>query len=195
MRRTFQDLARAAKVNDLATRAVSGNATEAMQMHHSTVSPAEVKEGLAKVISLAGFRRDLEAATEGAPGASGGASTDGTRKAGSGSTPGPAFLRRVTSSGTRGSNPCDPLVSAEKRDGTSDASDEQERPTTRDDVPLRQVTGESDRPIDRLTRAIVLASEAGQWDVVRVLVEQVSKLEAEPAAPRIAPVLTLASKK
>jgi len=57
------------------------------------------------------------------------------------------------------------------------------------------VTGESDRPIDRLTRAIVLASEAGQWDVVRVLVEQVSKLEAEPAAPRIAPVLTLASKK
>jgi len=54
MRRTFQDLARAAKVNDLATRAVSGNATEAMQMHHSTVSPAEVKEGLAKVISLEG---------------------------------------------------------------------------------------------------------------------------------------------
>lgn len=31
MRRTFQDLARAAEVKDVVTRAVSGHATEAMQ--------------------------------------------------------------------------------------------------------------------------------------------------------------------
>lgn len=83
MRRTFQDLARAAQVNDLVTRAVSGHATEAMQYHYSSVSQSEVKEGLAKVISLVGFRRDLRTSNE----APSGASTPETTKAGSGSTP------------------------------------------------------------------------------------------------------------
>lgn len=87
MRRTFQDLARAAQVNDLVTRAVSGHATETMQHHYSTVNPSEVRDGLAKVISLAGFKRDLRAAGEGASGVSGGASTTETKKAGSGSSP------------------------------------------------------------------------------------------------------------
>lgn len=87
MRRTFQDLARAAEVNDLVTRAVSGHATEAMQAHYSTVSSAEVKAGLAKVISLAGFKRDLRAVPGEGSGASSGASTTETKKAGSGSTP------------------------------------------------------------------------------------------------------------
>jgi hypothetical protein len=56
MRRTFQDLARAAAISDTVTRAVSGHATEAMQLHYSTVSEAEVHAGIAKIIDLAGVR-------------------------------------------------------------------------------------------------------------------------------------------
>lgn len=52
MRRTFQDLARAAQLHDFVTRAVSGHATEAMQKRYSTVSSLEVQQGLAKVIEL-----------------------------------------------------------------------------------------------------------------------------------------------
>ena len=55
MRRTFQDLARAAEVNDIVARSISGHATEEMQ-HDSTVNPDEMRSGLAKVISLGGFR-------------------------------------------------------------------------------------------------------------------------------------------
>ena len=62
MRRTFQDLARAAELHDFVTRAVSGHATEAMQHRYSTVSGAEMQQGLAKVISLAGVKQALEAA-------------------------------------------------------------------------------------------------------------------------------------
>ena len=61
MRRTFQDLARAAEVKDVVTRAVSGHATEAMQRHYSTVSAIEMKTSLAKVIDLAGIRKALAA--------------------------------------------------------------------------------------------------------------------------------------
>jgi integrase len=61
MRRTFQDLARAAHVNDLVTRAVSGHATEAMQRHYSTVSTQEIHDGLARVVSLARVRDALGA--------------------------------------------------------------------------------------------------------------------------------------
>lgn len=56
MRRTFQDLARAAEVRDIVTRSVSGHSTEAMQHHYSTVSGQEQRDGLAKVIVLAKFR-------------------------------------------------------------------------------------------------------------------------------------------
>jgi hypothetical protein len=56
MRRTFQDLARAAEVRDIVTRSISGHSTEAMQRHYSTVSGNEQKEGLAKVVGLARFR-------------------------------------------------------------------------------------------------------------------------------------------
>jgi hypothetical protein len=58
MRRTFQDLARAAEVRDIVTRAVSGHATETMQRHYSTVSPLEMRDGLARVLSIAGFTLD-----------------------------------------------------------------------------------------------------------------------------------------
>ena len=62
MRRTFQDLARAAEVRDIVTRAVSGHATEAMQEHYSTVGQEEIRDGVAKVISLAGLKQALAAA-------------------------------------------------------------------------------------------------------------------------------------
>ncbi len=55
MRRTFQDLCRAAQVHDSVARAISGHATVEMQQLYSSVDGAEVRSGLAKVISLAGF--------------------------------------------------------------------------------------------------------------------------------------------
>jgi hypothetical protein len=58
MRRTFQDLGRRAKVHDFVVRAISGHATVAMQERYSGVAGDEVRAGLAKVISLAGFTRD-----------------------------------------------------------------------------------------------------------------------------------------
>ncbi len=61
MRRTFQDLARAAEVKDLVTRAISGHATETMQHHYSTVAADEKQRAIAKVIDLAGVREALEA--------------------------------------------------------------------------------------------------------------------------------------
>ena len=59
MRRTFQDLGRAADVHDLVVRAISGHTTRQMQDHYSSVAPTEVRDGLAKVMSLAGFREAL----------------------------------------------------------------------------------------------------------------------------------------
>jgi integrase len=60
MRRTFQDLARAAEVKDIVTRAISGHATETMQHHYSTVGAEEKQEAIAKVIELARVRRALD---------------------------------------------------------------------------------------------------------------------------------------
>ena len=59
MRRTFQDLGRAADVHDLVVRAISGHTTRQMQDHYSSVAPTEVRDGLARVMSLAGFREAL----------------------------------------------------------------------------------------------------------------------------------------
>jgi integrase len=55
MRRTFQDLGRAANVHDFVVKAISGHATTTMQEHYSSVSGDEVRTGLAKVIALAGL--------------------------------------------------------------------------------------------------------------------------------------------
>jgi hypothetical protein len=41
LRRTFNDLARAAQVTDLVTRSISGHLTEKMQAHYSTVNGGE----------------------------------------------------------------------------------------------------------------------------------------------------------
>jgi integrase len=56
LRRTFNDLARAAQVNDLVTRSISGHLTEQMQRHYSTMNGAEQRAALAKVIRLGDHR-------------------------------------------------------------------------------------------------------------------------------------------
>ncbi len=65
MRRTFQDLGRAAEVNDLVVRSISGHATAQMQERYSSVGGEEVRAGLAKVISLAGFKAALDGGDQG----------------------------------------------------------------------------------------------------------------------------------
>jgi integrase len=52
LRRTFNDLARVAKVDDIVTRSISGHLTEKMQDHYSTVGNEEQREGIARVIDL-----------------------------------------------------------------------------------------------------------------------------------------------
>ena len=71
MRRTFQDLCRAAQVHDFVARSISGHATVEMQQRYSSVNGAEVRDGLAKVISLAGFRSAQIAAVSDAANANG----------------------------------------------------------------------------------------------------------------------------
>jgi predicted TIM-barrel fold metal-dependent hydrolase len=84
LRRTFNDLARTARVDALVTRSISGHLTERMQHHYSTVNSDEQRQGIAKVIELTKARekRQVEAsdaddgsggAPGGAPGAAGGA--------------------------------------------------------------------------------------------------------------------------
>jgi integrase len=75
LRRTFNDLARAAHVNDLVTRSISGHLTERMQHHYSTVNGVEQREALAKVISL--FDPRPSAAGSGGEGSGEGASSSG----------------------------------------------------------------------------------------------------------------------
>jgi hypothetical protein len=53
MRRTFNDLARHAKVHDVVTRRISGHQTESMQLRYSTAQREEMREAVGKVISLA----------------------------------------------------------------------------------------------------------------------------------------------
>ncbi len=54
MRRTFQDLAREAKMADVITRSISGHADEKMQEWYSTVNGPEQRAGISKVIALFG---------------------------------------------------------------------------------------------------------------------------------------------
>ena len=72
MRRTFQDLARAAEVKEIVTRAISRHATETMQHHYSTVGTDEKKLAIAKVIELAGVRKALGDSASPQGGAQGG---------------------------------------------------------------------------------------------------------------------------
>jgi integrase len=81
MRRTFQDLARAAQVKDIVTRAISGHATETMQHHYSTVAAEEKKAAIAKVIELAGARKALAGGRQARGGMDGGMGRPRNRKA------------------------------------------------------------------------------------------------------------------
>jgi integrase len=56
LRRTFNDLARAANVEAIVTRSISGHATERMQEHYSTVHGGEQRAALARVIRLVDHR-------------------------------------------------------------------------------------------------------------------------------------------
>lgn len=80
LRRTFNDLARAAEIESIVTRSISGHLTERMQEHYSTVNADEQRTSIAKVIDLMKAKAQREAATtppdasEGSPsGAPGGA--------------------------------------------------------------------------------------------------------------------------
>ena len=68
MRRTFQGLFGAAPVHDFVARAISGH----VQQLYSTVDGAEVRRGLAKIISLAGFRQSRQLPAGGDPDEAGG---------------------------------------------------------------------------------------------------------------------------
>jgi hypothetical protein len=51
-RRTFNDLARAASIEAIVTRSISGHLTERMHEHYSTVRGPEQREGIARVLHL-----------------------------------------------------------------------------------------------------------------------------------------------
>jgi len=75
LRRTFNDLARVAQVNDVVTRSISGHLTSRMQDHYSTPAAEEKREGIARVIELARHRPALASTADpsGVPRAGGGA--------------------------------------------------------------------------------------------------------------------------
>ena len=56
----MNDLARAAEVEGIVTRSISGHLTERMQAHYSTVSPDEQRTGIARVIDLMAVRGGRE---------------------------------------------------------------------------------------------------------------------------------------
>jgi integrase len=57
LRRTFNDLMRAAKTEAIVTRSISGHATSRMHEHYSTVAPVEQRESIGKVIDLVRIKR------------------------------------------------------------------------------------------------------------------------------------------
>jgi integrase len=80
LRRTFNDLARAAQVSDLVTRSISGHLTEKMQHHYSTVNGTEQRDALAKVIRLFATEPPAASGEDGGEGPS--ASGEDKKKAG-----------------------------------------------------------------------------------------------------------------
>jgi len=66
MRRTFNDLARAAGIERVVTRSVSGHLTEEMQHHYESIAPAEQRASIGKVIDLMEARTSRGGAPTGA---------------------------------------------------------------------------------------------------------------------------------
>jgi integrase len=82
MRRTFNDMARAAKVESLVTKSISGHLTDRMKDHYSTVSPIEQRESIGRVLRLVRTDAPLTAHPSGAEsGAEGGPSGAESREA------------------------------------------------------------------------------------------------------------------
>jgi hypothetical protein len=52
LRRTFNDLARTARVEALVTKSISGHLTDRMREHYSTVHPVEQRESIGAVLRL-----------------------------------------------------------------------------------------------------------------------------------------------
>lgn len=52
MRRTCNDLCRAAEVDDVVTRSITGHLTKRMQEHYSTAHATEQRAAIGKVIDL-----------------------------------------------------------------------------------------------------------------------------------------------
>lgn len=52
LRRTFNDLARAANVEALVTKSISGHQTDRMREHYSTVQPLEQRQSIGAVLRL-----------------------------------------------------------------------------------------------------------------------------------------------
>ena len=61
LRRTFNDLARHARIESIVTRSISGHLTERMQHHYSTVASEEQRENITKVIDLFAPKSDTTA--------------------------------------------------------------------------------------------------------------------------------------
>jgi integrase len=68
MRRTFNDVARVAKVESLVTKSISGHLTDRMKDHYSTVSPGEQRESIGRVLRLvrSGAPASVTASSDGA---------------------------------------------------------------------------------------------------------------------------------
>jgi integrase len=60
LRRTFNDLARAAQVEGVVTKSISGHLTDRMRERYSTVAPIEQRASIARVIDFAHARRPAE---------------------------------------------------------------------------------------------------------------------------------------
>ncbi|HKY36274.1 MAG TPA: hypothetical protein VJN18_10065 [Polyangiaceae bacterium] len=59
LRRTFNDLARAAQVEGVVTKSISGHVTDRMRERYSTVAPIEQRASIARVIDFAQARSTL----------------------------------------------------------------------------------------------------------------------------------------
>ncbi len=68
MRRTFNDLARAANVESIVTKSISGHQTDRMKEHYSTVSPVEQRESIGRMLKLVKTDRPASSTASGAPG-------------------------------------------------------------------------------------------------------------------------------
>jgi integrase len=69
LRRTFNDLARTAKVESIVTKSISGHLTDRMKDHYSTVSPDEQRESIGRVLKLVEPHASVvDARASGAPG-------------------------------------------------------------------------------------------------------------------------------